>query len=417
MKTALAIPASSFPPLKKSRRESPSNSPFFKGGAPPPSRGTPLPPGEPTARRGKRCTLAILLILLLIPGVAVAQDDVGKVLYDKYCSHCHGYEGDGEGVAASRLKPLPRDFTSGKYKVRTTPSGFVPTDDDIKNAIVRGLPYSSMPAFTNFNAAELDSLVVYLKAFAPDFEDPEAYYKDPETQNDAIEIPTPPAYDPENAKVRGRQVWEETGCARCHGDVGRGDGNSAPTLVDDWGNHIRIADLTMPWTFRGGGSRSDIFRTMATGFNGTPMPGFHGALPPEDIWAITDYMVSLSDDIAAAGEPEAPYENLLRSVPYDDDIDIERGAELFAGAPKAMFPIFGQIVEPGRNFYPSSYAVTAQAIHNDDEIAIRITWNDMRAETSGSNGPDIQVPRWDEHLAEIGAGSSAGGTPGRHVSD
>ena len=34
------------------------------------------------------------------------------------------------------------------------------------------------------------------------------------------------------------------------------------------------ADLAQSWTFRGGSSREDIFRTMSTGFNGTPMPSF-----------------------------------------------------------------------------------------------------------------------------------------------
>ena len=33
---------------------------------------------------------------------------------------------------------------------------------------------------------------------------------------------------------------------------------------------------------------------MSTGFNGTPMPAFVEALTPEQRWAITDYIVSLS---------------------------------------------------------------------------------------------------------------------------
>ena len=67
-----------------------------------------------------------------------------------------------------------------------------------------------------------------------------------------------------------------------------GDGPSAPTLVDDWGHPIRPADLAQRWTFRGGPTREDIYRTMSTGFNGTPMPGFgDDALKPDQKWAIT----------------------------------------------------------------------------------------------------------------------------------
>ena len=87
----------------------------------------------------------------------------------------------------------------------------------------------------------------------------------------------------------GRSSTSRTAASRCHGSLGRGDGPSAPTLVDDWGQPIRPADLTQSWTFRGGSSREDIFRTMSTGLNGTPMPSYLDALKEEQRWAITDY--------------------------------------------------------------------------------------------------------------------------------
>lgn len=343
--------------------------------------------------------LFLLLGLLALP--LHAQDlERGKAVYDKWCAHCHGATGDGEGVAASRVRPKPRDFTAGKYKIRLTTTGNLPTDEDLKNAIRNGLPYSSMPAFpANFIPdADLNSLVAYVKSFSPDFADPEL------ANPDTITIPQPPPYDEEWALSEGRKIYEETGCARCHGNRGRGDGMSAPTLVDDWGNPIRVADLTQPWTFRGGGTRRDIFRTMSTGFNGTPMPGFHnnlGATPEESqkrMWAIVDYMLALSGGPSPSGKAEAPYGNLLTAVGTDEEIDVTRGKELFANAPATLFPIVGQIMEPGRNFYPSATAISAQAIYNNDEIAFLLTWHDMRAETAGSNAPDLQVPLWDEQL-------------------
>ncbi len=359
-----------------------------------------------------RTILVVGLVIALLPASLSAQDasnELGFEVYTKWCGHCHGDQGDGEGVAASRLKPRPRDFTSGKYKVRMTTTGNIPTDADLTRAIRLGLYGTSMPAFTEayLSDAEVSAVVEYIKSFSDWFEDPEL--QNPET----ITIPEPPKYDLEAAQTLGRQVYEETGCARCHGEYGRGDGNSAPTLVDDWGNHIKVADLSKPWTFRGGATREDIFRSMSTGFNGTPMPGFHnnlGATPEESqerMWAIVDYMLSLAG--GPRDEGDTPYANLLRSVPVETEIDLEQGAELFAAAPAAIFPLFGQIVEPGRNFYPSAVEVTAQAIHNEEEIAFRVTWNDMRAETGGVNGPDLQAPSWDEHLAEIGQSGDASG--------
>ena len=69
-----------------------------------------------------------------------AQRESGKKLYLNYCSQCHGEKGDGEGYATPHLRPRPRDFTSGKFKVRTTPNGALPTHQDLVNIIRRGMP-------------------------------------------------------------------------------------------------------------------------------------------------------------------------------------------------------------------------------------------------------------------------------------
>ena len=127
------------------------------------------------------------------------------------------------------------------------------------------------------------------------------------------------------------------------------------------------------------------------------MPGFYGALPEEDIWSIVDYIVSLSGNTV-----EAPYGSLVQSRGTREALDLAAGAELFADAPKTTLPIVGQIIEPGRNFHPSIVAVSVQAVHNHKEIAFHLSWHDMRAETSGSNAPDISAPLWDDELAALG---------------
>ena len=55
----------------------------------------------------------------------------GKELYLKACDQCHGPKGDGQGLMADLLFPRPRDFLRGLYKIRTTPSGELPTDPDL----------------------------------------------------------------------------------------------------------------------------------------------------------------------------------------------------------------------------------------------------------------------------------------------
>jgi DMSO reductase family type II enzyme heme b subunit len=325
-----------------------------------------------------------------------AERKAGVALYAKFCSQCHGDQGDGAGSAAPHLKPRPRNFTTGKFKVRTTGSGALPTTDDLMSVIRRGMPYTSMPAWPNFTDAELKALAYAVKSFSPDFAKP-----------DFNMAPVPLEKAPKSTKesaVAGRKVYEDTGCINCHGELGRGDGPSARTLVDDWGFPIKPADFTQRWTFRGGPTREDIFRTMTTGMNGTPMPAFGDALKPEERWAITDYMVSLGDG------DEPGYATLVTAKHVDDAIDLAKGAAAFAVAPVARLPIVGQIMEPGREFHPPVVSVLVQAIYDESDVAFLVRWNDMSAETAGSNNPVLVVPLEEEEVQEGAASGAAAPT-------
>ena len=311
-----------------------------------------------------------------------AQRESGKQLYLKFCSQCHGEKGDGEGYATPHLYPRPRNFTTGKFKVRTTPTGALPTHQDIVNVIRRGMPYTTMPAFTAFSDQEVSDLAYFITTFSSDF-------ANPANAPQPVPLPSAPGVSNESVEL-GKKLYVETGCVKCHGTLGRGDGPSAATLVDDWGLQIRPANLAQSWTFRGGATREDIFRTMSTGFNGTPMPGFHEAQTPEQRWAITDYIVSLSGDKGPA------YTNLVVAKHVLDPIDLAKGAANFAAAPVARFPVVGQIMEPGRAFHPPTTSVTVQAIYDAESIALLVRWHDMSAEKTGTNGPSLTVPPEEE---------------------
>ena len=323
-----------------------------------------------------------------------AQREAGKPLYVKYCSQCHGEKGDGEGYAAPHLRPRPRNFTTGKFKVRTTGSGALPTHQDLVNIIRRGMPYTSMPAWPNLSDEEVSNIAYYITTFSPDFSNPESVPK-------AVDLPRAPNSTKETIEA-GKKLYEETGCVRCHGSLGRGDGPSAPTLKDDWEHPIRAANLAQRWTFRGGSSREDIFRTMSTGFNGTPMPSFSDGLTPEQRWAITDYIASL-------GDSQPGYANLVIARHVTTPIDVAKGAASFGVAPVAHFPIVGQIMEPGRSFHPPATSVAVQAIYDADSIAVLVRWHDMSAEKSGKNGPSLPVPPEEEEEPAIGAAGESGG--------
>jgi len=323
-----------------------------------------------------------------------AQRQSGKAIYDKNCSQCHGEKGDGQGPAAIHLRPMPRDFTRGKFKIRTTPNGALPTHQDITRIIRLGMPYTSMPAWPKLGDEQISDLAYYVQSFSPDFANAELVPV-------PLELPAPPAPG-KDAATTGRTMYEESGCLRCHGNKGRGDGQSAPTLKDDWGHPIKPADLTQRWTWRGGGTRADIYRTISTGFNGTPMPSYADALTPEQRWQLVDFVDSLGP-----GTPD--YANIVVARHLDEPIDIQKTDEAFKDAPVARLPIVGQIMEPVRSFHPPAVSILVQAVYDTESIALRVRWNDISADTTGHNGPMMPVDPADEK--EAPPASAEGGEP------
>jgi mono/diheme cytochrome c family protein len=302
-----------------------------------------------------------------------AQRESGKNLYLKNCVQCHGEKGDGEGYATPHLLPRPRDFTTGKFKVRTTPNGALPTHQDLVNIIRRGMPYTSMPGWPDLTEQDVSNLAYFIKTFSPSF-------ADPASAAEPVELPSAPSASNESVDL-GKKLYVDTGCVKCHGALGRADGPSAPTLTDELNHPIRAADLSQPWTFRGGSSREDIFRTMSTGFNGT----------------ITDFIVSLSPN------SEPGYTNLVVAKLAPNPIDLAKGAAIFESAPDARFPILGQITEPGRSFNPPASSVTVRAVYDAESIALLVRWHDMSSEKAGKNGLSLVVPPEEEEAAPIGA--------------
>ena len=74
----------------------------------------------------------------------------------------------------------------------------------------------------------------------------------------------------------------------------------------------------------------------------------------EDRWHLVDYVYSWSRD-----EPE--YSTLVVASGVDTEIDVAVGPSLFGDTKPAFFPVFGQIMEPARAFYPTANAIEVRA--------------------------------------------------------
>src|SRR6058998_3814564 len=117
----------------------------------------------------------------------------GKPLYTRYCAGCHGDEGDSRGENTQWIDPKPRNFTLATFKCRSTPSGSLPTDEDLYNTVGRGLESSNMPSWNPLSDQARADLVAYVKHFSDRWKT--------EKSGAVIEIPPEPAVNAERIKA------------------------------------------------------------------------------------------------------------------------------------------------------------------------------------------------------------------------
>jgi mono/diheme cytochrome c family protein len=261
-------------------------------------------------------TLAVLLLwFTALPARAADQNAAlkaeGATIYARYCVGCHGVNGDGKGAAAEMLIVKPRDFTKGIFKFRSTPSGTLPTDEDIYKVLSRGVYRTSMPDWSLLTERERLAAIEYIKGFYPRWTE-----QGPGTP---IFIPKPPPTlgSPESI-ARGRELYQMLECLACHGDAGRGDGPSAKTLAPDvWGNPQKPFDFTKG-RLKSGPTPQDVYRTFMTGVSGTAMPSYADIfaepdgenIKEGDAWNLVSYILSLrapsAGTTAMAGKEQHP---------------------------------------------------------------------------------------------------------------
>jgi len=230
------------------------------------------------------------------PGSAAPADAVsaadgavsGEAVYAAHCAICHGSEGRGDGEAAGRFTVAPRDFTKAQYRFRSTASGKLPTDEDLRRSIVGGMGGTGMVPQDHLSRAELDAVAAFVKTLSPRFAT--------EPSPKPLKLPVRSAKD-ENSLARGRKIYGDAGCDNCHGDDGRGSGSSADDLS------LPPADLTRH-PLKGGSTAEDIVRAVVTGLNGTPMPSYHLLYDDRDFWDLAYYVESLGQPSESMTEQE-----------------------------------------------------------------------------------------------------------------
>ncbi len=223
----------------------------------------------------------------------------GAKLYEENCSSCHGATGAADGVCAGFLSPQPRDFTTGIYRFKTTPGGEMPTDEDLFRTVSLGLHSTGMPPWRYLlSDEERWALVSHLKTLSPTFAERGA--------GNPVDLGTEPTNVTDEMVAAGRELYIQAQCGKCHGETGYGDGPSALTLVDAFGNGIPPRNYHRAGDFKRGHTLRDVALTIHTGNNGTPMPAFDEALSEEQVWELASYVLSLAESqFAGGGTPAA----------------------------------------------------------------------------------------------------------------
>lgn len=213
----------------------------------------------------------------------------GKYVYERNCIVCHGPRGDGKGELSAGLQPKPRSFREGMFKFRSTPSGALPTEDDLRVTIRGGLTGTGMGMFTQLQDDEVRSVIEYVKSFSRRWRKVENYAE-------PVQLPETPAWFTISKSVaghakNGRLLFQNI-CATCHGEKADGTGPTAPALKDIWSLPSKPSDLRQPH-LRCGDRPIDVYRVLATGLNGTPMISYEGVLTPDQRWDIIAYLQTL----------------------------------------------------------------------------------------------------------------------------
>jgi cytochrome c oxidase cbb3-type subunit 2 len=252
----------------------------------------------------KKITRSLMLaafgVALATPSVALAQDtgasvngltgnaEAGKQDYRRWCVGCHGVEGNGEGENAPYVDPRPRDFTEALFRWRSTPTGTLPTDQDLYDTITRGVVDTLMPTWRPLTPQTRVDLIAYIKTFSPKWQTQKA--------GTPITIPPEPPQTIDSV-LHGRQLFDQMQCWKCHGPEGRGDGPSAITLTDDKGEPIRPYNFHDGTRFRCGETSQDLYKIFMTGLDGSPMPSFADSLKPQDAWDLVHFLRTLQPNV------------------------------------------------------------------------------------------------------------------------
>lgn len=303
----------------------------------------------------------------------------GEYLYARNCAICHGDQGDGAGKFAYLMNPRPRDLKQGLFKLSTTENQ-VPTDDDLLRSISFGMPGSAMPPWGHLPQTDLEALVKYVRRLNVDATeamlrtwiadgtlaegDLDRALAQRTEPGPRLVMPPEPAFD-EVRWFRGRKLYLEN-CASCHGVDGE---PVADTVQFDAAGYPVPPRSFVSGIFKGSSQGHQLYARIWKGMRGTPMPASQGVYSFDEVWTLVHYVQSLArsgaQDRAQLRQSTIVAPQVVGPLPSGPMDEIwEKTRPVYVG----MTPLWWteKRIE----------GLLVQAMHNGDELALRMTWLD-----------------------------------------
>ncbi|HEX9029351.1 MAG TPA: c-type cytochrome, partial [Anaerolineales bacterium] len=205
---------------------------------PPPGYQAPVAQVQPTSLTGPQYP------------VVPPDPSQGEVIFAEKCVPCHGASGKGDGQRAAQLpNPVAAIGTASVARQASPASWF--------GVVTQGRLDRFMPPFATLTDRQRWDVVAY-----------------------AYTLSASP-----DSVAKGAELFKAN-CARCHGDLGKGDGPDAATLSKP------PRDLTGQ-AFMASQSAANLFQTITAGV-APDMPAFGDKISETERWNLTDYLRSLT---------------------------------------------------------------------------------------------------------------------------
>lgn len=265
---------------------------------------TPPPGAEVPFEEPTQPPLSGPLYPLVKPNPAAAS-----ATYAEKCAPCHGTMGLGDGSMAGQLPVPPPAIGTDQVSRQASPSEWY-------TIVTQGNLERRMPPFSSLSDRQRWDVVAFLYSLS--------------TTDQIISD--------------GEELYQAN-CVACHGVEGNGKGSEAGGLSVAPTNFTNLE-------FMAGISDEQLFQSISDG-KGADMPAYAEQLSPQEMWAISDYLRSLTfvSQTAASNTLEAPAPSATEALATEA---ISPSPESVSGLGR----VEGQVVSASGGEIPSGLNVT-----------------------------------------------------------